>query len=410
MTELFRRGDLGDYLEGRLTAARRDLDGLREDDVLSRSIEDLVAELVDSTRVEPLEISDEPIDGDVAEATIAVRDQFTGVGHRPAFRVRAVYGFTGDRQLLHYRPSTSVAFTSMDAEIGDGTLTVVTTLSAAPGTTDEAARRAFVGEMDKIKRNAKYGATDVAAFNDRLEHRLRSAVTSRKTLLQARRDLAGALGFPLSKRTDAPAPVPMKRKIIGTSRTSTSPSERKPYQDEPALTQAQYEDAINVVGSTLLAMERTPSVASGKPEEELRDQILVQLNGTFEGNATGETFIQSGKTDILLRVDDRHVFVAECKWWSGAKALGDAIDQLLSYLPWRDEKAALVIFIDRKDASSAFDKAEQAVRHHAAYKRAGVASADLTKRRDFVLGHPGDLAREIQLALLFAVLPREAKG
>ena len=104
--------------------------------------------------------------------------------------------------------------------------------------------------------------------------------------------------------------------------------------------------------STLLAMERTPSVASGKDEEELRDQILVQLNGTFEGGATGETFVQKGKTDILVKDGERHIFVGECKWWSGAKACGDAIDQLLSYLPWRDEKAALILFIDRKDASA----------------------------------------------------------
>lgn len=142
-------------------------------------------------------------------------------------------------------------------------------------------------------------------------------------------------------------------------------------------------------------MERSPSVASGKGEEELRDQILVQLNGTFRGAATGATFVQNGKTDILIRVDDRHVFVGECKWWRGQKACGQAVDQLLSYLPWRDEKAALILFIDRKDASAVIEKAAEAVRAHLAYKRPGVTSNEPAERQNFVLGHPDDPDREI---------------
>jgi hypothetical protein len=130
------------------------------------------------------------------------------------------------------------------------------------------------------------------------------------------------------------------------------------------------------------------------------------LNGTFQGAATGETFVKSGKTDVLVRVEDRHVFVGECKWWKGSKALGAAIDQLLGYLPWRDEKAALIVFIDNKDASAVFDKVEEAVRAHSAFKRVGKASSDGTKRRNFILGHPEDPEREIQLAVLFAVLPK----
>lgn len=48
-------------------------------------------------------------------------------------------------------------------------------------------------------------------------------------------------------------------------------------------------------------------------EESLRDQILVQLNGNYEGMAMGETFVKSGKTDTLVQVEGRHVFVGECK-------------------------------------------------------------------------------------------------
>ncbi len=242
-------------------------------------------------------------------------------------------------------------------------------------------------------------------FNSNLDSQFRPAIERRKKFLQEKRDLTGALGFPLKKWADAPAAVPMQRKAMGVQRSKLT-VQRDTYRDEPALTEAQYEDAIDVISSVMLSMERSPSVVLGKNEEELRDHILVSLNGTFQGNATGETFVKSGKTDVLIRVDDRHVFVGECKWWKGAKALGTAIDQLLGYLPWRDEKAALIVFIDNKDASVVFEKVEEAVKSHSAYKRVGKATPEPMKRRNFILGHPEDPEREIQLAAMFAVLPK----
>ena len=41
---------------------------------------------------------------------------------------------------------------------------------------------------------------------------------------------------------------------------------------------------------------------------------------TIEGQATGETFNAAGKTDILLRIDGKNVFIGECKFWKGPKA------------------------------------------------------------------------------------------
>lgn len=67
-------------------------------------------------------------------------------------------------------------------------------------------------------------------------------------------------------------------------------------------------------------------------EEDIRQQFLVQLNGHYEGQATGETFNYEGKTDILIRNQGKNIFIAECKFWSGAEALLDTITQILSYL------------------------------------------------------------------------------
>jgi hypothetical protein len=402
MTRLFEAGDLREFFGGLLTDLANRIERLSEDEILARSTDDLIEELVPIATVAPLAIGEEPVDGDVVETTVDVSHDFGWAGSRArGFRVSATYEFSGDARLLNYRPSTFV-MTRFEAHIGSGRLTVEAT---RPGLdiTAELVKAALRPELDQIRQMAAYASADAESHNASVPGQVRSLIEQRKDRVKKRRELAGSLGFPLQKRTDAPHPVPMQRKVIGAARPRRQQS--APYRDEPALTAQQFEDAIGVVRSTLLAMERTPSVASGKSEEELRDQILVQLNGTFEGGATGETFIQCGKTDILVRVGDRHVFVAECKWWSGPKDCADAVDQLLSYLPWRDEKAALILFIDRKDASAAIERADQAIRDHASFKRAGPASDDPSARRSFVLGHPGDPDREIHVAVLFAILP-----
>ena len=123
-----------------------------------------------------------------------------------------------------------------------------------------------------------------------------------------------------------------------------------------------------------------------------------------------KTFVKNGKTDLLVRVGDRHVFVGECKWWTGEKSFGSAIDQLLGYLPWRDEKAALIVFIRQKDASAVIRKADGAVRAHASFKRSGATADDPGLRLNYVLGHPDDQEREIKLAVLFAVFSASKSG
>lgn len=403
MTRLFESGSLRDFLAGLIRDSKDWIERLSEDELLARSLDDLVDELGGSARLEPLTIGDEPVDGDVSETTVDVSDNFRWNGSvARALRVTGSFEFQGDPRLFKYQPST-YTMSRFEGDIGQGRITVES-VRAGLDHEPEVLRRDLDGRIAAIRKMADFANNDVTKHNTALEGTLRQFVEQRQERVRKRRDLAGALGFPLTRRADAPRQVPLQRKSIGSARSRRRTGQ--PYKDEPALTDAQYEDAIKVVRSTLLAMERTPSVASEKTEEELRDQVLVQLNGTFSGGATGETFVQKGKTDILVQADDRHVFVAECKWWSGPSACSDAIDQLLGYLPWRNEKAALILFIDRKDASSAIDKAENAVREHQAFKRVGPSSDEASARRNFVLGHPDDSDREIHLAVLFAVLPK----
>jgi hypothetical protein len=87
-----------------------------------------------------------------------------------------------------------------------------------------------------------------------------------------------------------------------------------PFAPEPTLSPSDYEHILSVMTNMALVMERSPSAFSAMSEEALRWHFLVQLNGHYEGQATGETFNYEGKTDILVRVNGRTVvstFVCE---------------------------------------------------------------------------------------------------
>jgi hypothetical protein len=256
--------------------------------------------------------------------------------------------------------------------------------------------------------NIQASNNEVAAHNDRLEGQLRPLVERRRSQLQKQGDLRSALGF--GRRDDAPKPIPLERKLFGPARRHSTPTASRTARVEQALDDADYEDVITVIRGMLRALERTPSLASREREEFLRNVLLVTLNGTYQGAGTGETFVRSGKTDILIKVEDRHVFVGECKWWEGPAGASAAVDQLLGYLPWRDEKAALIFFIDRKGAGAILDEAERVIRLHRAYKRLGASSSDPAARRNFLLAHPDDPEKAIHLAVLFAVFPPKGAG
>jgi hypothetical protein len=108
-------------------------------------------------------------------------------------------------------------------------------------------------------------------------------------------------------------------------------------------------------------LERLPSTYKGKDEETLRDHFLLVLQPHFglDGSATGETFNAAGKTDILIRYQNQNLFVAEFKFWRGQKQHFETINQLLSYLTWRESKTAIIYFIDGKEMMAPLQAIEE---------------------------------------------------
>ena len=151
-------------------------------------------------------------------------------------------------------------------------------------------------------------------------------------------------------------------------------------------------------------IERSRSTFVQMKEEQIRDLILVNLNGHYEGDATGETFNAQGKTDILIRADDRNVFIAECKFWAGPKSLLAAIDQILRYLTWRDTKAALLLFCKNIDFTNTLSSIATAVPEHPNFKRELKTISDTHVR--YLFRQKDDTVRDLYLAVQAFYIPK----
>lgn len=225
----------------------------------------------------------------------------------------------------------------------------------------ERGTQALDQEIQEVIGAVESGAEKVAAEVERHNAGLfgfaRQVITERHGELEKHSDFLSGLTVPVKRREDAPRPISQP----AIERKTRSPLTPKPEPvTGPALGEF-YEEILDVIRPMGRAMERAPEDFADREEERLRDHLLVALNAQYRGAATGETFNHAGKTDLLLRVQDHNAFIGECKWWSGVKGMGEALEQLLGYSTWRDSRLALIFFVRAKDPTAIVEKARAAL-------------------------------------------------
>lgn len=195
--------------------------------------------------------------------------------------------------------------------------------------------------------------------------------------------------------------VPQVRKAV-IPNPSVTTTAGKP---ETTLGEDYYRAILQVIHDTGKTFERLPDTYAGKGEETLRDHLILVLEPNFQGSTTGETFNKSGKTDILIRHEKSNIFVAECKYWEGKKKHLETIDQLLSYLTWRDSKTAVICFVGRKDFSNILKEIELATKEYPCFVR--YLGAKEATWLDFEFHLPDDPDRRVKMAVLAFHLPQQ---
>ncbi len=349
---------------------RNEIAGLSSNQILKTSTDDLSDFFVAKYSVEVPTLLENQIVADQHEKEIDVRDDPRRYWSTPGphfmrgTEISVSIPFAGDRDVFFIQPS-HCSLNPPHGEIDGNNLIL---RAAGIDLKPDQVRSEIDSELNHIEWHLASLKGEVDSYNGTLREISRTAIEARKAKLLRDQNLVSAIGFPLKQRADAPntfAAPEVRRKIRPTLR----PVGNAPFNPEPELSNADYKHILDVIDNMAVVMERSPSAFASMDEEALRSHFLVQLNGHYEGQATGETFNYEGKTDILIRVNGKNIFIGECKYWDGPKKLLETLDQLASQTTWKDTKVAIIIFNRRKDFSAVLNAIKETTPKHPSFKR-----------------------------------------
>lgn len=403
---LFVTHDLANAIRRTVQAMQKEVEGLDENRLLGTPPEDLKRYLVEKHGITPITLLRDQWYADHQDVPVDVRhDRMRRIEDRsrPAMvageRIEVRIPFEGESELFYAKANTF----NLNPPHAVIEKNEVVLRYDTPADQPRDIRALVDRTLQEIEEHLSWQRPMIDEHNQSLPAAAEQAIRQRRERLLAQSQRAEALGIPIRRRADAPktyAVPTVKRKAVPTLPPATTAQ----FKPEPALATELYEHILKVVQDMALVMERSPDAFKAMTEEALRQHFLVQLNGQFEGKATGETFNMAGKTDILLREGDRNVFIAECKFWKGPKGFGEAIDQLLGYATWRDGKTAILVFNRGTDTSTVLSGIDTTAKAHGNFKRAQSWSHESGFR--YVFHANGDKNRELILTVLVFHVPQ----
>lgn len=402
---LFVTYDLGQSLQNTQQKMRQEIESLDGNRLLNTPVTDLVNYFVEKHTIEPINLLKESWYADTKEVQVDVRyDRMRCIDDKskPALvageQTEVYIPFEGESELFYMRSNTFNMNPPRAVIHGNELILRYEMPSDAP----QNVRPLVDKDLRSIEEHIGWQRPLIDAHNKALPGLAQQAIDNRRNRLLAQSQRADALGIPVKRRDGAPQTyaIPTVRKKAAPS---LPPASTAKFEPEPAWGMEQYEQALKIMQDMALVMERSPDAFKSMDEEALRQHFLVQLNGQFEGKATGETFNMSGKTDILLREGNRNVFIAECKFWKGPKAFGEAVDQLLGYTTWRDGKTAILVFNRGTDTSTVLSGIDATIKAHTGFKRSVEWKHGSGFR--YVLRTKDDVNRELTLTVLVFQVP-----
>lgn len=305
--------------------------------------------------------------------------------------------FTGEGKYFRSRPSPLVS--APLASINDNnTLTIYV---PAENYTPAEAQARFDAIIGSIEANLQAQRDTLRNWPMQFREAAIQAANMRISRLRQAESISAGLTFRPKLRKDAPdlTILPVRKQIRPQAFNLQLPAEQ-----QVTLAEEIYQHVLLVMENMSRVMEYSPKAFADLNEETLRFHFLVQLNGQYEGTATGETFNGEGKSDIIIKQGNANVFIAECKIWEGPAAFTAAIDQLQRYVTWRDTKTALVVFNRNKGFGEVIQKAQEAMRAHPLYKFGPTSEGQARFR--YVFRNASDLNRNFDLTLMLFDVPQ----
>jgi len=227
----------------------------------------------------------------------------------------------------------------------------------------EASPEAAKRTIERAKTRVGYLNQSIEEGNKQLPPFIQEQIQRRMETVGARaqtfQTLAEALGAELKTTPQA------ERRLSEAPRVTESIAKlRKPQPTQkaiPRLKPEEFQTILDVIEGQGVTFERTPQTVAKLDEEDIRNLILSSLNAVFNLGAVGEAFSKQGKTDIYLVVPEGGIFIVECKIWYGPHTIGEAVDQILGYLTWRDAYGVVLLFSRNKGFSNVLGSIREAI-------------------------------------------------
>ncbi len=371
--EVFRRGNLGEFLRQRLAELHGEVQGMERNRLLSVDPANYIEYLVRKYSLEPIVLKGpvtateliEPkmafcdIKGDMHAAESYVKQLFSGEGERQVFLYRIP--FSGDECLFWLEPNPNLQWSYPVSTEGQELLYGVVNREDSP----EQIVRSADGIRGNINTQLRHSTAQVVVWNGALKDQATTIVNERRAEHLRRLCILEKLGVPVTRCDNVPATfsIPVTKKPVVVAPPSSSDA---PYSPEPTLDAVIYGSILRMCYDFGVEMERHPGIYRDRTEPDIRDFFIMMLSPHFH-SVTGETFNRVGRTDILVRHEGKNAFVAECKKWTGPGAHHANINQALGYLTWRDSKAALIYFVENVNLQPVLDQIVSETATHACH-------------------------------------------
>ncbi len=408
MTELLfkKGGQFSEYLDRKRTELKDAIESYDKNNFLNTDENELIDYFYEKHTIEiPVLLVDQKYMFEPKEADIDVsEDRRRDIRDRSRpFYIKGssfncIIPFQGDAAFFNYQPST---FTfNPPRAIVKGQELIIEVRTLEPNNSEIS--RYFEEQISEISSYLGYLKRDADQFNTNSRQWITELVTYRKKRLNEANKTAKLIGIPIIKVGDynSTLSIPIKPKKV-----VVQPVARNNYTtpSEYILSPEMYDNILESINNMALVFEKSPSAFRNLEEEAMRFLFLIPLNAMYGLSASGETFNFKGKTDILITWEGKNVFIAECKFWEGEKAFNEAIDQVLSYLSWRDTKTALIIFNRNKNFSKVLTAIQSAVTNHSCFsKEIGKKSETIFQ---YTFHHPEDSQRAVHLAVMAFDVP-----
>jgi hypothetical protein len=397
--------NMRNFIDRQQELALERIENMRTDEILSKPVDDWVSDLVQQygaheiLQIDRTAITRTQHDGEVPADPVP----------NPSFarHVRKVRGlihpihipFTGNRNFFFYQPPGNIGeFPGGEVRADE----IVLAIGGASLTTQDIHDN-VEKQVALIEKGLESFRGDAERFRENLPGALRPALQRRRLTAQAEVQAAGGLKYPIKPNPNAPPPPtvpPIRKRIVPAPlRPASSP--------DLTLQEEHYQNILNICENMARVMERSPSAFEKILEEDLRWHFIMQLNAQYDG-VSGEAFNYQGKTDILVRMSNHNIFVAECKYWSGAKGLRDTLDQLFKYVTWRDTKTSIIKFVGRKNFTATVEEATKMMAAHPLLE--GQPRKEGDTRFRYILKHPDDAQRLITMTMLLFHVPKSTSS